>query len=285
MKRTIGKEILSLLKETFVGWHNDDASQLAAGLAFYAVCSAAPLLVIVIAIASLFFGQEAAGGQAASQLESIVGAPGAQVFQTILSQARRRSHLATFIGILTMFFAAAAVFANLHSALNKIWGVTSKSGKVLWPFIRKRLLSISMVIGSGFVLLLSLIAIAGLSTAARRGPGSLPIPAYMLHAADFLIIFGLFMLVFGIIYKVLPDVRLAWSDVWIGAAVTSLLFAMGKSLIGLYLAHSGLGSFYGAAGSVVMFLVWIYYSAQVFFLGAEFTHSYVRRYGSMKGKS
>jgi membrane protein len=278
--RELGKEIWELLLETIDEWQTDNASQLAAGMAFYAVFSAAPLLIVIIAIASTVFGQEAARGQILEQARRIMGTAGTGVLEMILTHARSKSQTATVVGIATVLFGATAFFANLQSALNAIWEVTNKPGKILRPFLRKRLLSFAMVLGCGVLLLFSLIVTAALAAAGEYVPKYLIAPAYLLHVANFVISFLVITLVFGIIYKVLPDVRISWEDVWIGSAVTSLLFAIGKSLIGIYLGHSSLGSSYGAAGAVVVLLAWIYYSTQVFFFGAEFTQVYARRYSS-----
>ncbi len=278
--KEICKEIWDLLLETVDEWQADNAGQLAAGMAFYAVFSAAPLLIIIIAIAGAVFGQEAIHGQILEVARSIMGTAGTAVLQMILTHARPRSQTATVVGVATILFGATAVFANLQSSLNAIWEVADRPGKILIPFLRKRLLSFVMVIGCGILLLLSVVVTAALAAAAEYVPRYLIAPAYILQVANFVISFIVTTLVFGIIYRVLPDARIAWEDVWIGSVVTSLLFTVGKSLIGIYLGHSGLGSSYGAAGSLVALLAWVYYSTQVFFFGAEFTQVYARRYSS-----
>ncbi len=276
------KEFWNLVKTTFQEWDKDDASQLAGAMAFFAVFSAAPLLIIAIAIAGIVFGPQAARGQIAIQVKNIIGEPVAQVLELVLVNARVRSHFATIVGVATLLFCAATVFANLHSALNKIWGVTAQPGKAIRLFVKKRLLSFAMVLGCGFLLLLSVIASTALSAFAGYMPQLFRLPGYVLHTANFAISFALGTFVFGICYKILPDVQLFWRDIWIGAAVTSFLFTIGKSMITIYLGQSSLGSSYGAAGSILVLLVWIYYSAQVFFLGAEFTKVYIHRHSSVR---
>ncbi len=275
----VAKEIWELVKKALDDWDRDNASQLAAAMAFYTLFSAAPLIIIIIAIAGTVFGQQAASGQIAVHVERIAGEPGAQVLQMILANAGVRSHFATFLGVVTLLFCAATVFVNLHDALNQIWKAQSKPGGTLRLFIKKRLLSFAMVLGCGFLLLVSLI-MSTITSAFGEMPEWLRIPGYLAYTGNFLVSLVLGTLVFGICYKFLPDVQLYWRDIWIGAAVTSVLFTIGKSLIALYLGKSTLGSSYGAAGSFLVLLVWVYYSAQVFFFGAELTKAYVYRHSS-----
>lgn len=276
----IGREVFEILKETVKEWQNDNASQVAAGVAFYAVLSAAPLLLVVIAIASFVFGREASQSQLIAHVQAFMGEQGARVVQTLMSADRTSSYLDSTVGLLTMLFGATAMFVNLQDALNNIWEVTPKPGRILMPFIRKRLLSFAMVIGCGLLLLLSLFASAALSVAENFTAISGTIAPSLLHVANFVLSLTVLTAVFGIIFKTLPDVRISWRDVWVGGCVTSLLFTIGKSLAAVYLVHSSIGSFYGAAGSIVVLLAWIYYSAQTFFFGAEFTQVYARRYSS-----
>lgn len=278
----VAKEIWDLTRGAFVSWDRDNAFQLAAAMAFYAVFSAAPLVIIAMAIAGSVFGEKAASGQIAVQVENLVGKAGAQVIEVVLANARVRSHFATFLGIVTLIFCATTVFAYLHGALNQIWNVPAKPGGAVRLFIKKRLLSFAMVLISGFLLLVSLITTTALSAVMRYMPELFRIPNYILYSANFLLSLALGTLVFGICYKILPDVQLFWRDIWIGAAVTSFLFTIGKLLIGFYLGHSSLGSSYGAAGSFLVLLVWVYYSAQVFFFGAEFTKVYILRHSSIR---
>ena len=279
----LGRELIELLKETLDEWQNDNAQQLAAGMAFYTIFSAAPLLIITIAIASLAFGQEAARAEIVEQVRRWVGFSGTRVIENLLMNARTQSRLATIAGTAVALFGATAVFANLQSSLNAIWEVMDRPGKIIWPFIRKRLISFALVLVCGILVILSLVSTAALSAAGGFLPKSLGLPAYLLHISGFLASFLVTTLFFGLIFKVLPDVRITWSDVGVGAAVTSLLFNIGKSLIALYLGHSSLGSSYGAASSIVILLAWVYYSAQVFFFGAEFTQVYARRYSTPIG--
>jgi membrane protein len=275
------KTSAALLKETLDEWWDDRASELAAALAFYTVFSFAPLLIIVIAMVSMVFGREAVRTEVVSYFQSVIGYRAARLVVAVLEQSRQQSSLATVAGIGTSLFGATVVFAELQDALNTIWEVTVKPGKTVKIFFRKRLLSFMMVLGIGILLVVFLVATAALSAVAKFLGSSLPMPALVLQAGNFVISFTITTILFAVIYKVLPDVRITWQDVWTGAAATSLLFTIGKTLIGVYLAYSGAGSAYGAAGSFVVMLLWVYYSAQIFFLGAEFTQVYARHRGAV----
>ncbi len=277
--------ILGLLKDTFADWNADKAPQLAAALAYYTVFSLAPLLIIVIAIAGLAFGQEAAQNQVVGQLRGLVGEQGGETIQEMIKSASKPADgiLATIIGVVTLLFGAAGAFGQMKATLNTIWNVPPRpvSGiKGIILAIKSQLISLAMVLGIGFLLLVSLILSAGISAVSNFMGERLPLPPIVWQIIDFVVSFGIITLLFAAIYKVLPDADIAWSDVWIGAAITSLLFVIGKILIGLYLGHSSVASSYGAAGSLVVLLLWIYYSAQILFFGAEFTQVYANRYGS-----
>ncbi|HBY97286.1 MAG TPA: ribonuclease BN [Chloroflexi bacterium] len=276
------KAIWTLLKETFSEWSEDKASRLAAALAYYTVFSLGPLLIVVIAIAGVVFGQEAARGQIVAQAQGLIGRSGAQAVQTIIQNARQPTSgiVATSIGIVTLLLGASGVFGQLQDALNTIWEVMPKPGRGLMGAITDRFVSFTMVLGIGFLLLVSLVLSAVLTGLATFFGDVLPIPGFVLQIVDFVVSFAVITLLFAMIYKVLPDVEIAWGDVWIGAAMTSLLFTIGKFLIGLYLGRSAVTSTYGAAGSLVVILLWVYYSAQILFFGAEFTQVHARRYGS-----
>jgi membrane protein len=274
-----------LVKDTFNDWLEDKASQLGAALAYYSVFAIAPLLIIVLAVASLIFGQEAAQGRIVKEIEGTVGPPVAHAIQEILknNQQTGSATLATVIGLITLVFGATGVFGQLQDALNTIWKVAPKPGRGLWGIIQDRFLSLSMVFGTGFLLLVSLVITAALS--ALNGlwtPESLPegVGAFLWHALNALISFGLITLLFAALFKFLPDVEIAWRDVWIGAALTSLLFTLGKYLLGVYLGRASVTSAYGAAGSLVIILLWVYYSSQILLFGAEFTRVYANQYGS-----
>jgi membrane protein len=269
----------SLLSETFIEWNRDDAMQLAATLAFYTIFSFAPVLVLLAAAASSVFGREAVRAEVISQLQGVLSKSGVAMVQTVLENARPASVSATLVGLCAMLFGATAVFVALQDALNRIWGVAAKPGNVVKLFFRKRLISFLMLLLIGVLLLASTLLGAAITIAGKYIKAIFP-QAHLLHVIQFVISIALTAILFGAIYKVLPDVKITWADVWVGALVTSLLFNLGKLLIGLYLARSTVGSLYGAAGSFAVFLVWIYYSAQVFFIGAEFTQVYARKRGN-----
>ncbi|MFM9268030.1 YihY/virulence factor BrkB family protein [Tychonema sp. BBK16] len=277
------KTVLSLLKQTFTEWQEDKAPTLAAALAYYTVFSLAPLLIIVIAIAGLVFGADAAQGQIVAQLQSLIGKDGAQTIQDLIVKASepKSGMIATLLGIATLLWGASNVFTNLKEALNTIWNVKPAPGRGIWGFLQDRVLSFAMILGIGFLLLVSLVISALLAAVSYWLNGLLHLPVGIWQIVDLAISFGVVTLLFALIYKLLPDVDLAWNDVWIGAAITSVLFTIGKSVIGIYLGGSGIASTYGAAGSFVIILLWINYSAQILFLGAEFTQVWANRYGSL----
>ncbi len=277
------QDIWELLKATFSEWSEDKASRLAAALAYYTVFSLAPLLIIAIAVAGMVFGQEAARGEIVAQIESVVGQQGAEAIQTMIANAGQSTDggiIATVIGLATLIFAATGAFAQLQDALNTVWEVSPETGSGVLGMIRTRFLSFTMILGIGFLLLVSLVISAALSAIGGFFGNLLPGYDILWQGVNFLISFGVTTLLFAMIFKVLPDVDIAWSDVWVGALVTALLFTLGKFLIGLYLGRSSVSSTYGAAGSFVVVLLWVYYSAQILLLGAEFTQVYANRYGS-----
>jgi len=248
--------------------------------------SLAPLLVVVTAVAGWAFGREAAIGQVVWQIQDLVGYEGAQAIQALLASARKPASggIAAVLGLGTLFFGASAVVAELRDALNTIWEVPPREVcgpiKSIVAMLKDRTLAFAMVLGIGFLLLVSLAINAALAAIGGYFRNILPADEWVLQTANFLISFLVVTLLFGVIYKVLPDTYIAWSDVALGAAITSLLFSVGKLLIGLYLGKASFGSTYGAAGSLVVLLFWVYYSAQIFFFGSEFTHTYADRYGS-----
>ena len=270
-------------------WSHDDVPRLSASLAYYTILSSAPLLVISIALADRVFGQQAVQGQLAWEIQTLVGGDAAQAIQAVIRGAHRPTTglIATILSVATLIVGASSVVVELHSALNLIWGIPDSDAgswraNVL-SFIKQRLYSTLMVIGAGCLLLISLVASVFISTIGKYFQPLLPTQEWVLHLATFAVSFFVLTLLFGAIYKLLPDVSLRWSDVFIGAAVTSLLFTIGKQLLAIYLGRVGFESTYGAAWTVVIFLVWVYYSAQLFFLGAEFTKVYTRNYGSHRG--
>ncbi len=275
------KPFFKLLKEAFRQWQADKASLLAAALAYYTVFSITPLLVIAIAIAGAVFGQENARGAILEQINELVGNQGAQAIETALANANQPqlSSLASTISVVVLLIGASGVFAQLQEALNTVWNVKAKPNGGIWQLIRKRLLSFGMVLAIGFLLLVSLILSAILSGIGNLEINLLPGFDPLWHWLNVAISFGFITLLFALIYKYLPDVKIRWKDVWVGAIMTALLFTLGKSLIGLYLGRGSLGSAYGAAGSLIVFLAWVFYSAQILLFGAELTQVYAREYG------
>ena len=271
-----------LLKEACSAWIVDSVPSLGAALAFYAIFSVTPVLMVATAVAGLVFGREAAQGEILRQIQAFVGYSGAETIQTVIQNANRPAlgAVATALGIGAVLLGASGAFVELHDALNKIWKVKPRSESILAGTMRKRFLSFGLVLGTGFLLLVSLALSAALAVVGKFVGYLLPAPAFLFESANSLLSFGVITLLFAMIYKVLPDTKIGWRDVWIGAAVTSLLFTLGKMLIGLYLGRSSLASAYGAAASLVIVLVWVYYSAQILLLGAEFTHIYATKYGS-----
>lgn len=281
------KVIVRLLKETFQEWQEDKASRLAAALAYYTIFSIAPLLIIAIAIAGAVFGEEAARGEIVGQIQGLVGKPGAEFIETAINNANKpgsNGGLASLIGIGVLLFGASGVFAQLQDSLNTIWEVQPKPTKGLrggiMGFLRQRFLTFSMVLVIGFLLMVSLILSAVLSGLSAYMSHLLPGLDFVWGIVNFVISFGVITLLFALIYKFLPDVKITWNDVLTGAIITALLFTIGKTLLGQYLGQSSFSSTYGAAGSLVIILAWVYYSAQILFFGAEFTQVYASRYGS-----
>jgi membrane protein len=268
----------NLLLDTAVQWDRDEATKLAAMLAFYTVFSFAPVLILLVAGASFMFGTEAAGTEVISRLESVLSPSGARMVQSVLQNAQPASKTATIIGLLAMLFGATAVFAALQDALNRVWGVKRRPINFVKLFFKKRLISFLMLLVVGIFLLLSTTLGAFLSLAGDYLNNALPW-IEILKTGDFVFSVVFAAIFFGAVYKVLPDVRIAWADILIGAFTTSVLFNLGKMLIGLYLARSTVGSLYGAAGSFAVFLIWIYYSSWVFFFGAEFMQVCARKRG------
>jgi membrane protein len=273
--------VVALARETVTRWSEDRASTLAAALAYYALFSLAPLVLIAVAVAGLVFGQRAAEGQLYSQLAGVVGDASARAMQRLvanLHQERSGGIVATVIGLATLLFGASGLFVQLQDSMNTIWNAAAPKTQGFRGVLRVRLVSFSMVMGIGLLLLLSLI----LSAVGAYVTAFLPRGATMAEVFDATV--GLVVLtgLFAMIYKVLPDTRVAWRDVWLGALVTSMLFTVGRMGIGLYLGRASVASSYGAAGSLVILLLWIYYSAMILYLGAEFTHVYSIRHGSRR---
>lgn len=278
----VSKVVWPLLRESCSSWLADNAPSLGAALAFYTVFSLAPALIVGVAVAGSLLGREAAEGEIMRQAQALVGAVPAQAIRAVIQSASRPTlgAFATTISIGTVLVGASGAFIELQNALNKIWKVQPRSASVLVCAIRQRCSSFALVIGVGLLLLMSVVLSAALAVAETLVGSLVPIPVLLLGVVDALLWFVITTLLFALIFKVLPDTKIAWNDVWIGAAVTSLLFTIGKIVIGMYLGRSMLASAYGAAGSFAVFLIGVYYSAQVFLLGAEFTHIYANRRGS-----
>ena len=284
--KTFFSDLSTLLKLAYQGWTQDNASRLSAALAYYTIFSLAPLLVIVIAIAGLVWDAGAVRTQVLGQVQSLVGAEGAEFVAGLMTNTGGTGEgvLALVIGILTLLFGALGVFNELHNSLNIIWNVKVEKPEGFWQSLKKvvldRLLSFTMILGIGFLLLVSLVVTAGLSATQETIGDAFPIPEFLLQILNLVISVGVITALFALIFKFLPDVKIGWRDVWMGAFVTSLLFSFGKTVIGIYLGNSAVGSTFGAAGSLVLLLLWIYYSAQILFFGAEFTQVYANQYGS-----
>jgi len=272
----------SLLAETVSQWRKDDAPKLAASLAFYTLFSLAPVLMIAVSITGYFFGQAAAQAEVQERIRAIVGEPAARLVATILGSENEPASpiTLTVIGVLAFLIGATAVFGDLRGSLNRVWKAPRKpQSMILWE-IQDRFLAFCMVLGLGLLLLASL-SFSTVLAAVGASLGTIPIlPDFLWPLWNFFLLLAATTLLFGITYKLLPDVPIAWSDVWIGAAVTSLLFSLSNSLISYYLGHTLMTSMYGRAGSLVVFLLWVYWSAQIFFFGAEFTHVYAKRFRS-----
>jgi membrane protein len=275
------RETWAIFKAAGTDWMADRADQLGAALAFYSILSVAPLLIVAIAIAATAFGEEAARGELVSQIQGMVGAEGAQAVQAMLKHARRPGAgvLATILGIITLLFGATGVFGQLQSSLNQIWDVAPRPGRGIWGVVRDRLLSLAMVGGAGFLLLVSLVMSTVIAAMSHFLSTQFPGADMVWQRGSDLVSLLMITLILALIYRYLPDAKVAWRDVVVGAIVTALLFTVGKLLIGIYLGRSALGSAYGAAGSFVVLIVWIYYSSQIIFFGAELTQAYARRDG------
>lgn len=279
-------QLTGLVRQAFAAWIDDYAPSMGAALAYYTLFSIAPLLLIVISIAGLVFGADAARGQIFAELRELMGEDGAATVQSLLQSVNRPAQgvIGTLAGAVILLVGAMSVFGELQDSLDRIWRAPPRAGASgLWPLVRSRLLSFGMILGIGFLLIVSLVASAALAALGKFSASFLGSWAALAEAFNFVLTFVFVTTTFALIYKIMPRVRIGWPDVWLGAAVTALLFAIGKSLIGLYLGRSSFASGFGAAGSLVVLLLWMYYSAQIFLLGAEFTRAYAARFGSLRG--
>ena len=272
----------TVLKAAFAGWWNDNVPRMGAALAYYTLFSLAPILIVAIAIAGVVFGPEAVRGEIVGQIEGLVGRNGAQAVQAMLEGAGKPSSSvpATVIGIITFFLGATGAFLELQADLDAVWRVKPKSrGSFLRDLLMQRFISFGLVLGLAFLLLTSLVVSTALAAVHTFMGNAFPGVAVLWEALNVIVSLIVITLLFAMIYKVLPDVKLAWSDVWVGALVTAGLFTVGKFLIGFYIGTSAFSSTYGAAGSVIVVLLWVYYSSQIILLGAEFTRAYVDQFG------
>jgi membrane protein len=275
--------MLSLLKQTASEWMEDDAPTLGAALAYYTVFSLAPLMTIAIAIAGFFFGKEAAQGQIFDELRVLLGEEGGKAVEEMVQSAHAQPTagvVATIISVIVLLFGASGVFGQLQASLNTIWGVKPKPGRGVLAMIQDRLLSFGFTLVVGFLLLVSLLLTAGIALVADWVGGLMPGSETLAQLLNVVFSLAMITLLFAMIFKFLPDAKIAWRDVWIGAFLTALLFTIGKFALGLYLGKSGVASSYGAAGSLIVLLLWVYYSSQILFFGAEFTQVYANRFGS-----
>jgi membrane protein len=276
------KTAWSMTKQTFGEWSNDKGGRLGAALSYYTVFSLAPLLLVVVSIAGLVFGREAAEGSLFAQLADVVGPDAAKLIQSAVAKASstKGGVLGTIIGILVLLAGATGVVIELQGALDTVWKVEPKPNRGIWGVVRTRLLSVAMILSLGFLLLVSLVlsaVLAALSGWLHGHIGDMAIVSWVIDAA---VALGVISTLIALIYKILPDAQVAWRDVWVGAIATAILFMVGKYLIGLYIGKASVGSAFGAAGALAVLLVWIYYSAQIVLLGAEFTRVYANRFGA-----
>jgi membrane protein len=280
--RTKAGVVLILLKDTFARWRDDEAPGMVAALSYYTAFSMAPLLILAIAIASLVLGRDAAEGKIVEQIGGLVGKQSAAAIQSMIQAANRPSKgiFASVIGVATLIAGATGVLSELKSALNKIWRTQERGD--LKEIIKKNAIFVGMLLGMGFLLTASLLLSAAIAALGKFCGRMIPVPLLLLHVADFVLSLGIITVMFAAIYRFLPSTRIEWRDVWVGAAVTSFLFNVGKLGLGLYLGKSAVSSSYGAAGAILILLLWVYYSGLIFYFGTEFTKLYADRYGSRK---
>jgi membrane protein len=271
-----------LLVATYQEWMRDKIPQLGAALAFYTLYSLAPLLLIAIALAGFLFGEDAARGRIMEQIQDLVGREGAEATQNMIAGAHQPTigSIAALIGLATLLFAASGVFAQLQDSMNTIWEVQPRPGRGIWGTIKDRFLSFVMVLGTGFLLLVSLILSTMVEAFINLAANMMPGITWAVLLGNFAVSFVIFTVLFALIFKVLPDVQIAWRDVAVGSVLTTILFMAGRAVLSIYFARGSFGSTYGAAAGVVILLTWVYYSAQILFFGAEFTKAFADRYGS-----
>lgn len=272
----------SLFRDAAAAWSAHNAQRLGASLAYYSIFSLAPLLLIFVSIAGTVFGENAVRGEIYWEIRALAGNTGAAFIQELLKGAgmhRASGILASILGFVMLVLGASGVFIELRDDLNYIWNVPAPEESIWRGLLRYRLISFGLVLGSGLLITASLAASIAIQAAEKYALGYVMIPAFLLEAANFGVTFLATTLLFGLVYTILPERRVPWTDVAVGSVVTAILFTAGKSLVAFYLGRAGVGSLYGAAGSLVVLLVWVYYSAQIFLFGAEFTHVYSQRHG------
>lgn len=282
MKSLKDNAVVQLIKETASGWDEDNVARLAASLAYYTLLSIAPLIVLAVAIMGLAFGEEAARQHVSGELAGVVGGGAAEAIQSIAANAKAPGSgiFSVIFGVTVLLFGASGVFGELQSALNTVWDVAPKPGRGIWGIVKDRFFSFTLVLGVAFLLLVSLVVSAALTWVGKGFESSLPGGAVVWQVLNFGISFAVITALFALMFKKLPDVEIQWRDVWVGSAVTAGLFTLGKFGLGIYLGGAGVSSAYGAAGSIVALVIWVYYSAQVLLVGAEFTEAYARHFGS-----
>jgi membrane protein len=278
------KALAALLRRAGEAWIADNAPRLGAALAFYTLFSLAPVLIVTVSLAGVVFGDKAAQGEIVRQFQGLIGTQGAIAIETIIQSTNRPALgvFATTFGVLAIFIGASGAFNELQDALDMIWKVDNRTKSFWTVTIKQRLLSLGLVLATGFLLLTSLVVTAFLSATEKYISNLLPKSLVLLESIYLVFSFCIITLLFALIFKFIPDTAIPFRDVWMGAAVTSILFTVGKVIIGFYLGHSALTSAYGAAASLVIFLIWIYYSAQILLFGAELTHVYALKYGSRR---
>jgi membrane protein len=278
--RRLWKKSWPVIKQTFSEWSSDKCPRLGAALSYYTVFSIAPVLIVAIAIAGLFLGREAAQGEIVQELSGLVGTDAARMLQSAIAKAGQSRHgRAAVIGVATLLLGATGVMIELQDALNTVWKVLPKPGGGVKRFVRVRIMALALVLSLGFLLLVSLVMSAGLEGFVQWAGGYLPKWIALGYVLNYGVSIGVIALFFALLFKVLPDAKVAWKDVWIGAFTTSVLFHIGKYLIALYIGRASVASTFGAAGSLAVLLVWIYYSSQILLMGAELTRAYANRYG------
>ena len=284
--RTLLSNLPTILKLAYQDWKEDNASRLAAALAYYTIFSLAPMLVIVIAVTGLIWEADVARTQILNQIRDLLGQEGADFVANLISNRGNPAEgiVALILGILTLLFGALGVFNELHTSLNIIWNIRVKKVEGFLQSIKQllidRFLSFAMILAIGFLLLVSLVVTAVLSAAQETIGNAFPLSELLWQIVNLAISIAVITMLFALMFKFLPDAKIAWHDAWVGAFVTSLLFSLGKAAIGIYLGNSAVASAFGAAGSLVLLLLWIYYSAQILFFGAEFTQVYTNQFGS-----